>query len=184
MIIGITGQPAAGKDTAASRLEEHGFLHVSTGDFLRQQLKKQGGEPTSRQAVSDFAKAMREKYGAGYPTTELLKKFAGKDIVLSGLRQIVEIETLRSQKDERFVLIAPSAPIEKRYAWARARGREGDDVSFEEFKRMEDYERAGVAQQVDAVLAMADLIIENDGTIDDLKQKIDEALSGFRSNQS
>ena len=177
MIIGIVGQPAAGKDTLAGFLEKQGFYHISTGDFLRQELTRQGGGSSDRQALHNFVTTMREQHGAGYPTTELLKSIAGKNTVLTGLRQIAEIEILRSQKDDQFILIAISAPIEKRFQWAHARKREGDNISFNEFKRQEDQERAGTAHQVDAVMASADILIENDGTIEDLGEKLRRALS-------
>ncbi|MDH4196360.1 MAG: hypothetical protein OEW05_03030, partial [Candidatus Aminicenantes bacterium] len=77
-----------------------------------------------------------------------------------------------------FVLVAIDAPAEVRFARVRARGRNESAATLEEFLAKEDEERRGgeADQQLDACLALADIRIENTGTIQDLHRRLEEAL--------
>ncbi|MFZ2521963.1 MAG: hypothetical protein WAX44_02185 [Minisyncoccia bacterium] len=106
-----------------------------------------------------------------------MKRITG-NTVTPGVRSTDEVRTFRKELGDKFKLITVNAPIEKRYAWSIARQRDGDQVTFEEFKRVEDLERNGStgSQEVDRVIEMADIVIENDGTIEDLYKKVDDLL--------
>jgi hypothetical protein len=59
-----------------------------------------------------------------------------------------------------------------------ARGREDPPKNLEEFKHREALENTGNAagQQLDATMALADAHILNDGTLDDLKERVSGLL--------
>ena len=81
------------------------------------------------------------------------------------------------------ILIAVTAPRALRYERAKARGRIGDDVSFEQFSAIEEKEANGKdpsAHNVDGVIAMADYSIENTGTLPDLYKKTEELLVNLK----
>ncbi len=84
IIIGVVGYPASGKDTVADYIASLGFTNISSGDFIREEMKKEGME-TDRTNMIDFVSVMREKLGDGYPTTEIVKKIKG-NTVISGFR--------------------------------------------------------------------------------------------------
>ena len=174
-IIGLTGQPSSGKDTAADFFISHGFAHYSTGDLLREEMRK-AGIPLDRPHMSAFAKEMKQKHGMGYLAELAADRITG-DTVVSGIRAALEVGILRERFGKDFTLLVIDAPIETRYERARKRGRPGDDATFEQFKAIEDRERSDPsgAQEVDKVISLGDHIIDNSGTMDELKSQ----LGGF-----
>ncbi|TSC69876.1 MAG: hypothetical protein CEO12_686 [Parcubacteria group bacterium Gr01-1014_46] len=179
IIIGITGQPSSGKDTVANYLASLGFLHVSTSDLIRQEMREQG-LPTDRPTMHDFVAERRKERGQGYLAELAVQKIKG-DAVVSGLRNTAEIEILRNSFGDKFVLVAVEAPLETRYRWVVGRRRDIIDLTFEQFKAEEEAEKNANegAFQVDAIIAMADKLILNDGTKEELLKKVDEVMKSI-----
>lgn len=175
-IIGLTGHPSSGKDTVARYLETKGFKHISSGDILRAEMKKQG-IPIDRPHMHDFSNKIRALRGPGYLAEDAIQHIDG-DTIISGLRNVSETNILKQEFGSAYALVAIDAPVETRYGWAQGRGRDGDGISFEQFKAQEELERHGNAdsQQVDDMIAKADHLIQNIGTKAELLRKIDELL--------
>ncbi len=175
-IIGVTGHPASGKDTVADYLVSKGFNKVSGGDILREEMIKLG-IPTDRSHLHEFVAGMRQKYGNGYLSDETIKRIKG-DTVISGIRNLEEVKIFREKLVSNFKLIAVEAPQEVRYRWARERGRIGDDISLEKFKKEEDQEKANDSgsHEVDLVIGQADFKIVNETTKEDLFANVDKIL--------
>ena len=176
-ILGITGHPASGKDTVADYLVLKGFLKISMGDILREEMQKQG-IPTDRAHVHEFVRDMRKKGGNSYPAHEVIKRIRG-NTVTCGIRNTEEVRIFREKFATDFKFIAVDAPIDVRYPCAKERRRIGDDISFEQFEIEEERERAhdSGSHEVDLVMAQADFKIINDATKEDLFGKIDKVLS-------
>ena len=171
-IIGLTGQPLAGKDTAADLFVSKGFAHFSCGDILREEMHKQG-VPVDRAHMGPFAAQAKKERGMGYLVELAADRVTGNTVV-SGLRAALEAVILRKRFGNEFTLLAIDAPLEMRYERAQKRGRPGDHISLEEFKRIEEHERAAPsgAQEVDKVIALADKTIDNSGSIEELNKKL------------
>lgn len=172
-IIGVCGQPASGKDTVAEYFVSKGFAHLSLGDLLREEMRKQG-IPVDRARMSDFAAEAKKNRGMSY-LAELAESRATHDTVISGIRGTAEVDYFRQRFGPNFMLLVVDAPLATRYARARTRDRTGDNVSLEEFRRIEDHERSAAsgAQEVDKVIAMADLTVDNSGTKEALMAKLE-----------
>lgn len=174
-IIGITGYAGAGKDSFAGLLEQQlvaagkSVSLVSSGDLIRAYVKEHGlgdigDRAVLRQAVDDVAKT--ESYT--FWLERAIESASVSDVLLyPGLRQTVEVDLIHRRQG---IAIAIDAPIETRYTWAQSRARQGDNIDFETFKANEEAERAGSAQQLDNVVAKADVVIANDGTLEQLEQ--------------
>jgi dephospho-CoA kinase len=175
-IIGVCGQPAAGKDTVADFFVARGFAHFSLGDILREAMRQQG-IPTDRARMSVFAADAKKNRGMAY-LAELAAGKVAANAIISGIRGTAEVEFFRRRFGPDFMLLVVEAPLETRYARARKRNRPGDNISFEEFRRIEDHERSAVsgAQEVDKVIALADLTIDNSGSMEALLAKLDLVL--------
>lgn len=172
-IIGVVGQPGAGKDLVSEHLAANGFKHVSMGDHIRQEMKELGLS-TERMNINRFVTEKRKERGNEYVAVAIANDMHGNGVV-SGFRNTSEIKIFKDKFGSDFVLIAVEAPIEKRYEWAKGRGRVGDDISFEQFKSEDEKERTGSESfhEVDLVIKMADHILVNDGSKEDLFSKID-----------
>ena len=175
-IIGLTGHPSSGKDTLAHYLETKGFVHISSSDILRAEMKKKG-IPIDRPHMHDFSNEMRAVRGPGYLAEGAADLVVG-DTVISGLRNVSETQILKDRFGAEYSLVAIESPVEVRYQWAQGRGRDGDGLSFEQFKAQEELERHGNpdTQQVDDVIAVADHVIQNADTKEEFLRKIDSLL--------
>ena len=179
LVIGVTGQPSSGKDTVANYLASLGFVHISTSDLIREEMRKQGLS-TDRPQIHEFVTERRKERGLGY-LAELTVKKIDKDSVVSGLRNTSEIQILKDAFGANFILLAMDAPFEMRYKWVLGRKRDSKDLTFEEFKAEEDAERnrSDGAFQVDKVIKMADEVILNDGIKEDLLKNVDDLLKKY-----
>jgi dephospho-CoA kinase len=175
-IIGLCGQPASGKDTVADFFVAKGFTHISLGDILREEMRKQG-LPVDRTHMSVFAADAKKSRGMTFLAELAAGKVSDKTII-SGIRGTAEVELFRRRFGADFILLAVDAPLEMRFERARQRDRPGDNISFEEFRRIEDHERSAVsgAQEVDKVIALADLTVDNSGSKEALVGKLEHLL--------
>ena len=176
--LGIVGQPSSGKDTVASYMvDTHSFVHISTGDSLRFYAAEHGlGDPT-RELLRDIANTLRAEHGADY-LARLATQHEAYRLVISGLRTTAEAEFIQAQGGK---IIAVEATPRHRYNRALDRGRVGEDISFERFCELVQIEAIAAAnnpivQNVNAVVAMADVFIANDGTLHALHAQIDKLL--------
>ncbi len=183
MTIGITGSGGSGKDTVAEYLQKKGFSRYSCSDIIREECVKKSLE-TTRDNLIRVGNELREEFGNGYLAGEILKKIKNdesENSVVVSIRHPGEIEMLKS--DPSFKMILIDAPLEIRYARTQDRNqnRPEDKDSFEKFKENEEKEKTGTGsgQQLNLVAKMANDIIINDGSFEDLYKKIAETLEKY-----
>ncbi|MCB9809065.1 AAA family ATPase [Candidatus Nomurabacteria bacterium] len=182
MIIGLTGTNSAGKGTVVEYLcQQKGFHHFSARAFIAQEIEKQGLAPT-RDTMITIANRMRVEHGPDYILESLYQqaKEVGGNAILESIRGTAEVEALRNHGD--FILIAVDAPIELRYQRALNRKSSTDHMTFEEFKDIEDREMFNAtndpyAQNLKGVIEMADSILMNTGTPEELFEQVEEVLN-------
>ncbi len=179
-IIGITGTIGAGKSTVAHILvKKHGFKQYSVRKFLDEILFKRKLESTRPNLVA-LADELRFEHGPEYIVMEIYKKAFkdGGDCIIESIRTIGEIESLRKMKN--FTLLGVSAPLRLRYERVYSRGASTDAVSFEQFKKDQIREGRSKDPRVGnlyACLRVADIVIQNSGTVKQLESEIDKIFS-------
>ena len=97
--------------------------------------------------------------------------------MLESIRTAGEVKSLRIKGD--FTLLAVDANQKTRYKRIIKRDSITDKVSFEKFKFDEKREMKSAdpnKQNLSICKEMADFVIMNDGTIEELKMKIEEIL--------
>jgi dephospho-CoA kinase len=82
------------------------------------------------------------------------------------------------QNQDNFTLLVIDAPAEFRFERVKTRGRKESVSSLEEFiaKEAEEMGTDENSQQLLACMEMADHTIINDGTIEELRNKLEELL--------
>jgi len=169
-LIGLVGFGSVGKDTVSRYLvDKFGFTHVSSGDLIRAYMTENKLGEQTRDALQKVINELREKNGGDYLVRIALENPSPR-LVVSGLRAIPEVERI---KKEGGIIIAVTAPIEKRAT---------DRISFEKFKAIEVQEMENqnlAAQNITAVLAMADITINNSGSRDHLFAEINRIMAGI-----
>lgn len=177
MIIGLTGPARSGKDTVAHYLmEEYGFKHFDFyRDVLLAELESRGMEPTKDNA-SIIGDELRKGKGRGVMAELLFPKIDAEDAVVTGFRSPEEVEFFR-EKTSHFFLLMTSAPRDVRYDRRDERDPQTKDDFFGRDER--DLKNKGM----ETVFMMADHTIDNNGTIEDLKERVDEIMDEVQSGE-
>ena len=178
MIIGIAGTIGAGKGTVVKHLEAQGFSHYSSSDILKDLLKERG-LPAIRENMSALADELSAQYEGGVLSLshKQAKKEGLENYVLESIHRKEEADYVRSLGG---VILGVDTNLEKRYerTMERAEG-EKDNTTYEQF--LKDAEREdegkGGGPNIRAVLEDADVVIMNNGSMDELKTKIEVALT-------
>ncbi len=179
-IIGVTGTFGSGKDTVADILEEeYNVLHVSTSDIVREKSMERHGSIERDPYLKETATYFRKEFGGDYFAREAYKRFEEQadryaGAVITGIRSLGEAKVI---KELGGVLVQVDAPIEVRYERMVARKRDEETkTTLDEFKASEANERTGsdddASFNIDKIGEMADVRIENAGTLDEFKEKI------------
>ncbi len=190
MIIGLTGKNAAGKGEIAKYLQKKGFVYYSLSDMIRDEATKRGLEH-SRDNMINLGNDLRQKFGPGclaQKTNEKIentkkKSFGEFFFVIDSIRSPHEVKELKKNKD--FILVGIEAPIELRLERMLRRNRIGDAKTLEELKQHEQREnlKSDANQQVDVALKLANAVVINAGTLEDLHERIDYLLVKLRKKQ-
>lgn len=177
MIIGLTGKNGSGKGEIANFLTMRGFIYYSLSDEIREEMKRQGVVIT-RESLIPFANKIRNKYGPSYLSEKILERLnPDKNYVIDSIRNPFEVETLRKRRD--FHLISIIADPKIRFERLKSRGRERDPKTYKKFLEIDAAEAFNpdpAAQQLDRTHEMADAVIENEGTVEDLHDKVKQVL--------
>lgn len=173
MILGITGKSCAGKDTAAALLQARGFIQRGLSDILREEAKARK-LPVTREQLISLGNELRKEHGPGYLARRVQKNLPEGNVVITGIRNMAEIEELK--KLDGFRLIGVDAPLALRYEREVHRGRE--PMGLDTFKELEQRELDGKPHEehVEACLAAADVVIQNDGSVAAFEEKLTKLL--------
>lgn len=171
----VVGQPGSGKDTLANFLVEMGFSHISTGNIIREEMRARN-IPTDRESMRVFSQDMREKMGNSYPANIAVSKIAC-NTVISGPRNVAEVEFFKNKFGKNFILVAVTTPIEIRHDRVKnRRGREGDNITFAQFKEQEDAELNSGTHELSRLLAIADHSVDNSRNANDMFAQMNDIL--------
>jgi dephospho-CoA kinase len=127
--------------------------------------------------MRDVANDLRKQHGPAYVIERLYKLAADEsDAVIESVRTLGEAEFLHGKGA---IILAVDADQHLRYDRVVKRGSETDSIPFETFQAQEAIEMASSEpwdMNVFGVMQLADARIENNGTLEELHQKIEEAL--------
>jgi dephospho-CoA kinase len=170
-LIGLTGTNGAGKGEIASHFIRKGFAFHSLSDVLRAELAARG-EAATRDNLIRIGNALRASQGADVLARRIMASITGRAIIDS-IRNPEEIAFFRTRPD--FLLLAVDAPVALRYERVRKRGRDESARTPDEFaaKEREEMEGAPTGQRLRRCLELADALIINDGTLEDLYRKLE-----------
>ncbi len=176
VLVGLTGRNASGKTTVVQWFAGRGVRTVSCSDSIRAWLAEQGIEE-SREALIEGGRELRRRGGSGILAEMLLEALGGGDAVIDSIRTPGEVEALRARDD--FILIEVTAGADSRWARAQGRARPGDPADRATFVAQEESEEVASDEAGQALVAtaeMADLILNNEGTVEGLHEDLENLL--------
>ena len=173
--VGLTGPNASGKGEVAAWLEsEHGYRCRSLSDVIREEARRRGQEPV-REVLIALGTELRAEHGAG-ALAELILRDLEPPALIDSIRNPAEVEVLRRLPG--FVLLGIEAPLDLRFERSVERGRPGDPASLAEFEAREAQENTSnpAAQQLAATAALADAVVGNAGSLEELAREVERIL--------
>jgi dephospho-CoA kinase len=179
LIIGLTGEMAAGKGTIAAYLEtNYGAETFGFSAPLRDIVRRLYIEEV-RPNLAALSNILRTQFGSDLISrviTEDLKRSKADIVVLDGIRRMPDIEL--ASKLPEFVLISVETDQKIRYERLINRRQNQDDQhkTFEQF--LADHQ-AEADKFIPDVMAKAKYVINNDGDFDKLYEQVDKLISGL-----
>lgn len=178
-IIGITGAFGSGKSTAAGILQDLGYHKISLSSFLEEELQNQKKEIT-RQSLQDLGNLWREKYGRGVlfeKALECAEKNKWQQVVIEGFRNTEEVLLLRKRGSVLLSLI-----VDRATRFVRLKSLQRREHLTEELFEKLDNRDLGIGEKDSGLqgaicIAMADIFIENNGSLSDLEKKISSIVT-------
>lgn len=169
-VIGIVGMPGCGKSVASNIGKELGFSVLVMGDVIREEVISRGLELTPEN-VSRIMLKIREKEGAAVVAKRCIKKIVdlrNDRIIIEGVRSLSEVEEYKRFFPFFKLLSIHSSPA-TRFSRIFNRRRRDDSQNRRDFNLRDRRElRVGIG----SVIAMADYVIVNEGTLAEFKMKI------------
>lgn len=175
MIIGLTGSMGSGKGEIVNILNEKGFEYITLSSMVREEARKRGISE-EREKLMEVGNSMRHEDGAGVLAKRALLKIAESDCnnwVIDGIRNPAEITELRNAENVYIVGVYTDKNVLVDRILSRQ--RDSDPVECEDVLAKIERElgqgEPEDGQQVAKCMEMVDRLIENDGTLEDLKGK-------------
>jgi dephospho-CoA kinase len=171
-LILLTGMPGSGKEEFLKICMNRGLRILRMGDFVRSEAVSRGLELTDEN-VGSLAQSMRESEGFDYWAKKTVEALDDRLTLVDGVRGRAEVAFFRRAVKGRIVVVAVHASPMTRYQRLLARARSDAPRSWEEFERRDQRElRWGLGD----VIARADYIIPNEGSLEDLRKRVEAVL--------
>src|ERR1043165_1572957 len=171
-VIGLSGPISSGKTTAGEYLEKRGYAYGRYSQVLQGLLEEKRLEVT-RQSLQQIGEEVYKGVGQRWLGAELIKRMPESDhLVIDGLRHPEDHSFLVERFGPCFFHVhidAPELVRENRYT-----ASEGDK---------EDFRRAAahpVEAHVPQLAGLANVIINNDGSLEEFFSKLSEAEQNLR----
>ena len=173
-IIALVGLAGSGKSSAVEYLTEKGFPKIYFGGVIYKAMDEAGIEKTWDNQQK-FREEIRRKEGKDFVIKRVIKNIhdlinAGQNkIVLDGLYTWSEYKFLKHEFPGQVVVIAIVTPKHLRYQRMIKRAErpmQPHEVDQRDWSEIENLEKGGP-------IAIADYFIINDGSLEQLHQKID-----------
>lgn len=174
IVVGLVGQMGSGKGEFSKFLREKGFTHYSLSDRVREEAKRRNLEP-KRETLQDIGDALRKEFGndiLARKTEEIIAQSDNRLIVIDSIRNPGEVKYLKKKLGVYILGITayPSVRL-KRYLASANYDPKTSEAFFKASRRDSGEEEENYGQQVGACLKMTDSIIENNGSLEELREK-------------
>ena len=184
VILGVSGEIASGKDTVGNYLAEaHGASKLRFSQPLRDMLDRLGIEQ-NRENMAKLSLYIRKAFGEDILSRVLLAEAEASTeefVVVDGIRRLPDM--VHMETDEHFYFCYVEANPEKRFERLTQRRQNTDDASktamqFEKDSQLET--EIGIRD----LKERADFVIDNNGTLEDLKKQTDDMVGELKRRMS
>lgn len=178
LIVCFSGRIGSGKSSLSCSVAERlGWRRVSFGDYVRAEVRRQGGDPSSRQALQDLGEKLVSTNIEEFCRNVLNMSCAScsDNLIVDGVRHISVQDTISSVfQNETVKLIHLTLDDSERYS--RIISRDGNSLDLE---RAENHPVE--AELRDTLPSIADLIIDSRKSFDENILEILEFVQSIRA---
>jgi len=174
-VIVVTGMPGAGKEEFVQVARSLGYDVVRMGDVVRAEAKRQGVTDTDK-GVGGFADQERRLHSFDIWARRSVTHVQSERTIIDGSRGLDELEVFRQAFGKGVLLVAIHSTPASRYPRLKKRGRPDAPTSWTEF---EERDRRELSWGLGNLIAMADVMLLNDGEMDEFKVKVRAFLTGL-----
>jgi dephospho-CoA kinase len=174
LVIGVAGMPGSGKSLVVETARTLGYSVVIMGDVIREETLKLGLELTP-QNVGKVMLQLRADAGNTVVAQKCVPKITqqtGSKVIIDGLRSLHEVDEFKAHF-AKFNLMAVHSPPETRFYRLFNRRRSDDPNGWEVFRERDMRE---LSVGLGNVIAMAEQMVVNDNSFDEVKARIKECL--------
>ena len=180
LVIGLVAKKLSGKETFGDMLQNcllnsgYALNRHRFSDILNETADK-WSISRDRKNLQKLAKIMDDAFGKGTLTRAVFKRFKddpAEIVIADGVRWESDEEMIRGLPAGQSLLIYLTADPQVRYERSLKRKRDGEEKkTFEEFMKEE---QASTETSISAIGSRADFTIQNNGTPEKFKQKVEE----------
>lgn len=170
-VIVTVGMPGSGKDEIVNVAKKLGLHVIKMGDLVRDETRRRGLQ-LNDQNIGRIANEEREKQGAGIWAKKTIPLVTETETLIDGARNEAEIAMFRHSFGDMTVIAVFASP-EARYERLSKRGRGDDSVNMDAFY---ERDRRELKFGIGNAFALADHMLVNDGSVDDLRSVAEEVL--------
>jgi len=174
-IIGVTGMPGAGKDVVREVFRELGFPIVTMGDEVRAESERKG-LPSTPENLGKTMLKLRAEEGPGVLAKRCLPKIEAlnsKIVVVDGIRSLDEVTEYKKEHPDLKIIAVHASP-KTRFERLVRRNRSDDPEDWKVFNKRDQRE---LSVGLGNVIAVADIMVVNEGTKEAFKQKLRKILN-------
>jgi len=177
-VLVIIGMPGAGKSLASSEAKKRGIPVFVSGDIIRAEARRRNLK-LSRKNLGELMLRIRREEGMGAVAKRLIPLIEKTDrpyVVYEGARSIEEIREL--SRKYGVITITIHASSKTRFQRLLRRRRSDRPRGWADFAVRDERElKVGVGK----LIALADRMVENEDTKDDLKRRMKRLLKTLLS---
>lgn len=182
-LVGVVGRISSGKGSVGEIIASNfGGFHLPLSDRLREIAVAEGDQsPFSREKLRKINDDYKPRFGKDIfvrwtirKAINLAHRYKCELMSMDGFRSLEEAQYFKAQGG---FLIGVETDDEIRFQRLLERKRAGDDFSRQIFKNSDEKERAWI----DPIFEIADIVIQNDGTYEELITRTLAALQHIRA---
>jgi len=173
--------PGAGKGVFRRAVQKLDYPFVVMGDEVREEVKRRNLKPTPENMGKTML-SLRETEGPATIAKRCIPKIESQNhkiALIDGIRSLVEVQEFKKHFPD-FMLVVIHASPKTRYKRLFRRRRSDDPTDWETFMERDLRE---LEIGMGSVIAVADYMIVNEGSIMQLKQKTLRFLNRMLNNE-